>query len=121
MNEIITFIALLFKIISNGNALSISEITITIIGTGDQYILNNKTFVIDNINYTFSDIPDQILINGVLQNYKENMVYNLEKEENIITMKFNHLLTKCNLMFYNLDNIKEIDLSKFKDINEVQP
>ena len=114
MNEFITFIALFFIIIiSNGNALSISEITITIIGAGDQYILNNKSLQIDNINYTFSDIPDQILINGVLQNYKGNMVYNLEKEENIITMKFNNLLTKCNLMFYNLDNIKEIDLSKF--------
>ena len=119
MNELINFIELLFIIIiSNRNALIISEITITIIGTGDQYILNNKSLQIDNINYTFNGIPDQILINGVLQDYKGNMVYNLEKEESIITMRFNNLLKKCNLMFYNLDNIKSIDLSKF-DSSEV--
>ena len=119
MNELIAFIILLFKIIiSNGNPLSISEITIIIIGKGDQYILNNKTLRMDNINYTFNDIPAQILINGTLQDYKGNMVYNLEKEESIITMRFNNLLTKCNLMFYNLDNIKSIDLSKF-DSSEV--
>ena len=47
------------------------------------------------------------------------MVYNLEREENIITMRFGNLLTKCNIMFYNLDNIREIDLSKF-DSSEVK-
>ena len=119
MKTSITFIIFFFQILTSIiYALSISEITITILGTGNQFILNNNSLQIDSINYTFSDIPDQILINGVLQDYKGNMVYNLEKEENKITMKFNYLLTKCNLMFYNLDNIKEIDLSKF-DSSEV--
>ena len=119
MKPFLAFIIFLFKIsASNIKALSISEITITIKGKGDQYILNNKSLLIDNIAYTFSYISDQILIDGVLQDYKGNMVYNLTKEESIITMKFNNLLTKCNLMFYNLDNIKSIDLSKF-DSSEV--
>ena len=92
---------------------SISEITITIVGKGDQYILNNNNVEIDNHQYIFSSQPDQILINGIIQNYKGFMVYNLEKEENIITMKFNNFLKECNAMFYNLSNIIKIDLSKF--------
>ena len=92
---------------------SISEITITIVGKGDQYILNNNNVEIDNYQYIFSSQPDQILINGIIQNYKGFMVYNLEKEENIITMKFNNFLKECNAMFYNLSNIVKIDLSKF--------
>ena len=95
------------------NLLSVSEITITIIGSGDQYILNNKTLEINKISYNFNHIPDEILINGERQNYTGIVVYNLEKEENIITMKFNESLTECNLMFYNLTNITEIDLSNF--------
>ena len=95
------------------NLLSVSEITITIIGSGDQYILNNKSVEINKISYNFNHIPDEILINGERQNYSGIVVYNLEREENIITMKFNESLTECNLMFYNLTNITEIDLSNF--------
>ena len=51
------------------NLLSVSEITITIIGTGDQYILNNKTTQINKISYNFNQTPDEILINGERQNY----------------------------------------------------
>ena len=90
-----------------------SEITLTILGQGDQYILNNQNFTMESIEYSFDQIPDMILINGEPQNYRGNMVYNLGKEVNIITMKFNNLLKSCNLMFFNLTNIKKIDLSKF--------
>ena len=41
------------------------------------------------------------------------MVYNLEKEENNITVVFDNLLTECNVMFFNLSNITKIDFSKF--------
>ena len=93
---------------------SSSEITIKLKGTGNQYILNNNNnLTIEKEFYVFNEIPDKILINGVLQDYTGNEVYNLEKEENNITMIFNNLLNDCNLMFFNLTNIIEIDLSKF--------
>ena len=90
-----------------------SEITLTILGKGDQYILNNKNYTMESIEYSFDQIPDQILVNGEHQNYVGIMVYNLTKEENIITMKFNKLLNSCNIMFLNLTNITKIDLTKF--------
>ena len=115
-----TFILTLIKIsLSNEKILKlrnlqyVSEITITIVGKGDKYILNNQSFVMEKVEYNFNNIPDQILINGVLQNYSGNMVYNLEKEENNITMRFNNLLTECNVMFLNLYDITRIDLSRF--------
>ena len=44
MKTSITFIIFFFQISTSIiYALSISEITITILGTGDQYILNNKS------------------------------------------------------------------------------
>ena len=91
----------------------ISEITINIKGKGDQYILNNKTASFENRNYSFNYLPDKILINGINLQYKDFMVYNLEKEENNITMVFDNLLTECNVMFFNLSNITKIDFSKF--------
>ena len=93
--------------------LSISEITITIKGSGDQYIINNKTTSIENVDYSFDYIPDKLLINGKDAGYTGIMVYNLEKEENTITMIFNEILLLCNVMFYNLTNIIYIDFSKF--------
>ena len=90
-----------------------SEITLTILGAGDQYILNNKNHTMESIEYSFDQMPDQILVNGEPQNYKGIMVYNLKKEENIITMKFNNILNSCNIMFLNLTNITKIDLTKF--------
>jgi len=90
-----------------------SEITLTISGKGDQYILNNKNFKMEDVEYSFDKIPDEILVNGEPQKYKGIMVYDLKKEVNNITIKFNNLLTSCNLMFLNLTNITKIDLSKF--------
>ena len=95
------------------NLVSTSEIALTIKGSGDQYILNNDNLYIDNKYFNFTHTPDQILINGILQNYTGYMVYNLENEVNIIILKFNDPLPDCNAMFYNLNNIIEIDLSKF--------
>ena len=66
-----------------------SEITLTIIGKGDQYILNNGSCLIDDINYYFNEKPEEIFINGVLQSYSGNIVYNLQDEKNAITIKFN--------------------------------
>ena len=114
------FIILFIKILlSNEQKLNfgklsfLSEITMTIKGKGDQYILNNGNCHIDKTDYLFDEKPDQIIINGVPQSYSGNMVHNLTNEENIITIKFKNLLKECNGMFCNLNNITKIDLSKF--------
>ena len=89
-----------------------SEITITIKGIGYQQILSNDNRCFVN-NVNFNSFPNQIFINGVLQNYIGNMVYNLKNQTNNITMKWNHQLTNSKNTFYNLENITKIDLSKF--------
>ena len=95
------------------NLLFNSEITITLLGSGNQYILNNYTIRVEDLLYSFDYIPDKILINDVEINYTGYMVYDLEKEENNITMIFYDLLPTCQAMFSNLRNITYIDLSKF--------
>ena len=124
-SKISLFIILFIKIsLSNERKLALdklsflSEITMTIKGKGDQYILNNNSCLIDKTEYFFDEKPEQILINGVPQSYSGSMVYDLEDKENIITIKFKNLLKTCNGMFCNLNNITKIDLSKF-DSSEV--
>ena len=90
----------------------ISEINITIKGTGTQQILSSY----QNCGHSrtdFNSLPNETLVNGVSQSNIEKYVYNLEKETNIITMRWNYQLTDCHAMFYNLTNITSIDLSNF--------
>ena len=113
------FINLFFKVISkevtNDNnknrKLELSnEIKIRILGKGDQYILNSG-FSSKCTEITINDKP------GVLE--ENNMVSNLENEENIIVMKWDYKLTNCRMMFMDLTNLIEIDLSNF-DASELQ-
>ena len=92
-----------------------TEISIIIKGTGNQSILNNE--IIEG--YYFNDNPNQILINGVLQDYIGKIVYNLEETENNITMIWDHLLTNCTVMFYHLSNITKIEFINF-DTSKVE-
>ena len=113
----IIFVLLIFiqnvKSIKIRNINSISEISITIRGKGNQYILNDEMVQMSEEYLNFDYEPSQILINGVLQEYTGKIVYNLTKEENYITMKWEKPIGNCNTMFYQLDNITYIDLSKF--------
>ena len=91
-----------------------SEITITINGTGNQKIFNKESSSCDgSSNIYFIGNPSQILINGILQNYISDNVNILEDQINNITMIWNYSLTNCNVMFKGLVNIIKIDLSKF--------
>ena len=87
-----------------------SIITLKIKGNGNHYILNNETI---NDNYIFKNAPSEVIINNVSQNYKTTFDYELNSEENTIIMKWDYSLTNCDVMFYNLTNIINIDLSKF--------
>jgi len=88
-----------------------SEITIVIKGNGTQQILTDSTLTFHE--YKEYDLPNQILVNGILQNYTGKYVYNLTHEMNKITMRWNNQITSCNSMFFELSNIISVDLSKF--------
>ena len=79
-----------------------NEITMIIKGTGKQYILSKYSNI----------IPSEIYINGEKQNTTDIQV-NLVEEENIIILKWDSPVTDCSYLFFNLNNITKIDLSKF--------
>ena len=79
-----------------------SEITMTIYGTGEKYILYEN----------FLPLPDEIIING--NNTPTNtLLHNLENDDNIIIIIWYEKLKSCACMFYYLNYITKIDLSKF--------
>ena len=62
----------------------------------------------------FNKKPDQIYVNGIIQNYSiDKKVLNLSETINNITMVWNNNLEYSYFMFYNLKNIIKVDLSKF--------
>jgi len=94
--------------------ISLSEITLTINGTGAQKILSDSICKkeLEDINYIFEQLPDEILVNGVRQEIGK-IVYNLSQEINNVTMIWYSSVTNCNCMFSDLSNIINIDFSKF--------
>ena len=111
---IITYISLLYIIIPNIFCSKIninlrelnldSEIIMKIKGAGEQYILNEYFYQRHK--------PDDIYVNN--KSIKNNVIVNdLFGEENIIKLKWNYQLTACDYMFDGLNNIIEIDFSKF--------
>ena len=108
------FIQLCFsKEIKLRKIISLNEIIIIISGTGNQKILSDSICEKGGISHTFEELPDEILVNGVSQELINKTVYNLDQEINNVTMKWNSSVTNCNCMFYGLNNIKNIDFSKF--------
>jgi len=98
--------------LKNNKLIYESEITITISGYGTQQILTNN-ITISKEELVFGIKPSEILVNDKQIDNIDFYVYNLTEEENNITMKFNIIITNCNVMFYGLSNITKIDLSKF--------
>ena len=105
---LLIIILLKIKIIHSEN-----EITIIINGNGKQQILSTYSGICGYDSANFNELPNQIFVNGILQNYTDKYVYNLTNQINKIIMKWNNPITNCNVMFMNLKNIKKIDLSKF--------
>ena len=87
----------------------LSEINITVEGTGRQQILY----------YSFDLLPNETLVNGVPQISNYKYAYNLVDQTNIITLRWNYQVTTCFKMFYELNNITSIDLSNF-DTSKVE-
>ena len=114
----ITFLLVLFffSIFSSKKILKLrilnlsSEITLIMKGKGDKYIF---TFEGEE-KYTYLDsLPDEIYVNGIPQNEKGKIAYNLTEKENNITLIWNSSLTNCRNMFRSLNSIIKVDLSKF--------
>ena len=91
------------------NLNSLWEITLTIQGSGNQYILCDQ----DINGYTFTSIPNEIKVNGINQSNLGYIVYDLTEDINEITLIWYSPLTNCNIMFFGLTNILKVDLSKF--------
>ena len=87
----------------------LSEIKITVKGTGKQKILYSS----------FELLPNETLVNGVPQNRSGIYVDNLVDQTNIITLRWNYQVTTCKAMFVKLINIISIDLSNF-DTSKVE-
>ena len=81
---------------------SINEITITLQGDGEKYVVSEQAYT----------KPDEIYVNGELVATSVKKV-NLIEKENIIKLKWNSPIDNCINLFFNLKNIIKIDLSKF--------
>ena len=91
---------------------SLNEIFIKINGSGTQKILNS--------DYIYK--PSQVYVQGNSTSYlvdDYNRIAGLQNNENTIIMKWDDKLQNCSYMFSGLNNIIEVDLSKF-DISEVR-
>ena len=97
----------------------VSEINITINGTGKQQILSSYSDTYGHYYGQFGSLPNETLVNGVPQSSIERYAENLLNKTNIITMRWNYQLTDCHFMFNKLNNIISIDLSNF-DTSQVK-
>ena len=95
-----------------------SEVILTIKGSGNKQIINNKTNSLydiiseEVIEYKFDTKPSELFVNG--NKVKEDFyVYDLEGEENIITIRFNEKLSNCNVMFYDFSDIIKIKFNNY--------
>ena len=99
------FPSCLSKVNKSKKLISLSEISLEIKGIGEQYILSPKR--------EEKIICENIIINGIENICKEDMLYILEKERNNVIIIWNNEFTNCNYLFYQLSNITYIDLSRF--------
>ena len=106
---LLLFIFILFFNYANQEILrklnAISKIHLCIKGNGNQNILSNS----------FSGkIPDQIIINGIIQNKTGKVANNLNNDINNITLIWNNKPSgSYSYMFQNLINVTKIDMSEF--------
>ena len=88
---------------------NISEIHLIINGTGNQQILYGQ----------FMTSPSEVIVNEISKGNLCLRTCDLDLEINNVIIKFNEQLKSCYYMFYELENIIEIDLSYF-DASQVK-
>ena len=77
-----------------------SEIHLIIKGSGNQSLVSNEFYL----------EPSEVVINGIRNNLCKKYC-ELENDENNVTLYFNDNINNLYKMFFQLENIKEIDLS----------
>ena len=99
---IFIFITIISKEIKRNLINNMSEIYLIIQGNGTQNFLSPN----------FTKEPSEVLVNGII---KENCfkTCDLNRDENIIILRFEEEIETCEYMFQELNNIREIDLSNF--------
>ena len=86
------------RIINNFN----SQIHLVIQGRGTKKLLYNR----------FNPEPSEVYVNGDIKNDCKKECY-LEGDKNNVTLIFNQQIESCEKMFYNLNDIIEMDFSGF--------
>ena len=99
---IFIFITILSKEIKRNLINNMSEIYLIIQGNGTQNFLSPN----------FTKEPSEVLVNGIIKENCFKTCY-LDRDENIITLRFEEEIETCEYMFQELNNIREIDLSNF--------
>ena len=80
-----------------------SIIQLIISGKGNQTILSDY----------FKYEPSEVIINGISKGKSCKKSCYFDEDINNVTLKFQYDVDTCDSMFYKLNNITEIDLSKF--------
>ena len=102
------FISINAKEIKNRKlSTGIYQITIKVNGIGNQEI----------IYQSFNKMPDKIYSSSGEEISITNNLINIEENESTIILKWSEALKNCSWMFYNLENIIEVDLSNFDPAN----
>ena len=110
-SNVLFIIILLLLRICEGNSLIVKNFF------NEINILINQTINKAILNSTYSQYVEQIIIDGNIQNYIDYKIQNLDNKINNITIKWKTQLTSCYAMFKNLNNIINVDLSKFDSSN----
>ena len=103
-NKCLLKILFIISLLHNTNY-SYSEIRLIIQGNGIQNLIRINT-------------PLEVFVNGV-KNNTCSKTCNLQGDKNNITLIFNGEIYSCNMMFYNVNNMIEINLSDF-DFSKVE-
>ena len=96
------FLIILSKEIAGNSNDNMSEIYLMIRGKGTQNILSSL----------FTIEPSEVLVNGTIKENCTKTCY-LDKDENLIILRFEEEIKTCEYMFQELNNITEINLSNF--------
>ena len=83
-----------------------SKVTMLVKGGGEKLILGNE----------FEYFPSRVFINNE-EKEGHQKIYNLEEGLNTVTLIFEDEINSCANMFYNVEDLIEIDLSKFNSAN----
>ena len=76
-------------------------------------IRRSGTRIIFGADFPKDSYPDEVYINGNLQNNVKNSYSSFNQAKNVVKLNWNKDINNCYKMFYNCSDINEINLSNF--------